>query len=174
MDIERLRYLKRKDYWKHREKRLSTHKKYRDRLKKEEPWIPKFWSIKQRCEDMGCGGYPSYGARGIKCLITKEELKKLWFRDKAWLLKKASIDRINNQGNYTFENCRFIELVENNRRKRKVTQLDRVREYLIENKQGTLKQLCEYAQAVNITSRISDLKKEGFDIRFHRGTYTLA
>ena len=107
------------DYWKHREKRLSTHKKYRDKLRKEEPWIRKFWSTKQRCIDPNCTSYKRYGGRGIKFLLTKKELKILWLRDNAFSMKQPSIDRINNEGNYEFKNCRFIEMNENIRRERK-------------------------------------------------------
>ena len=57
--------------------------------------------------------------KGIQCLITKDELRQLWFRDKAYLLKVPSIDRIRNSDNYTFDNCRFIENIDNIRRKRK-------------------------------------------------------
>ena len=47
--------------------------------------------------------------RKMRCLITAEELKILWFRDKAYLMKKPSIDRKNNEGDYTFKNCQYLE-----------------------------------------------------------------
>jgi hypothetical protein len=56
-------------------------------------------SIKFRCENPNCERYKNYGGRGIKCLITKEEIKELWYRDKAYEMKKPSIDRIENNGN---------------------------------------------------------------------------
>jgi len=77
------------------------------------PWFLVWTQIKQRCNNPKATGYKWYGGRGIKCLITLEELKFLWFRDKAWKLKIPSIDRKDSNGNYTLENCRFIELSEN-------------------------------------------------------------
>jgi len=108
-----------KDYWKHREKRLAKHKEYRDQRNKEKPWLRKYYSIKQRCQDSGSSSYSRYGAKGIKMKITKDELEFLWVRDCADKMKVPSIDRIDNQGDYELSNCRFIEMTENNRRKRK-------------------------------------------------------
>jgi len=67
------------------------------------------YDIKRRCENKKRKDYKYYGGRGIQCLITEDEIKELWFRDEAWLLKQPTIDRKNVNGNYTFDNCEFIE-----------------------------------------------------------------
>ena len=77
----------------------------------KEPWVKTYNSIIGRCHHKKSRYYKN----GIKCLITKEELKNLWFRDKAFKMKKPSIDRINNKGNYKFYNCRYIEFSQNAR-----------------------------------------------------------
>jgi len=73
-------------------------------------WIRHFRNLKARCNNPKNNRYYCYGRRGIKCMITEKELKFIWFRDNAYNLKKPSIDRINNDGNYELNNCRFIEL----------------------------------------------------------------
>jgi len=83
---------------------------------RKRPWTKTLARIKNRCLYKSSGNYSNYGGRGIKCLITNEELKNLWFRDKAYQLKNPSIDRIDPKGHYTYENCRFIELADNVRR----------------------------------------------------------
>lgn len=75
----------------------------------QHPWMQSYRAIKHRCNNSNASDYKYYGGRGIKCLITRDEIKKLWFRDKACELKKPSIDRIDNDGHYTYTNCRFIE-----------------------------------------------------------------
>ncbi|MHA2013350.1 MAG: NUMOD1 domain-containing DNA-binding protein [Candidatus Helarchaeota archaeon] len=77
------------------------------------PWKKTYKIIFNRCNNKNYNEFIYYGGRGIKCLINVEELKILWFRDKAYDMDRPSIDRIDNDGNYTFENCRFIELSEN-------------------------------------------------------------
>jgi len=78
---------------------------YREKFK----WETILGNIKQRCENLNNPAYYRYGGRGIKCLITVKQLKELWNRDKAYLLEIPTVDRINNNGDYTFENCQFIE-----------------------------------------------------------------
>ena len=77
------------------------------------PWNKTLCYIRLRCNSKPAINYSRYGAVGIKCLITSEELKFLWNRDNAGDMKKPSIDRINSKGNYTLKNCRYIEHSEN-------------------------------------------------------------
>lgn len=68
------------------------------------PWAPSFHNAKRRCAPGG-----KYEKYGIKFLMTLENFEGLWFKHKAYNMKKPSIDRIDNFGNYTLENCQFIE-----------------------------------------------------------------
>jgi len=69
--------------------------------------------IKQRCNNSRHRQYNRYGGRGIKCLLTIEDLEYLWGRDYAENMDRPSVDRINNDGNYVLHNCRIIESREN-------------------------------------------------------------
>lgn len=76
---------------------------------KQFPWRKTLVVIKQRCNNPNNKSYKDYGERGIKCLISSEELKILYFRDNAKDMKNPTIDRIDNDGDYCLENCRYIE-----------------------------------------------------------------
>jgi len=105
--------------------RKKAHKKYtqsdagKENKKKwydEHPWCKTLESIKQRCDNSKNQRYECYGGRGIKYQITSNELKEIWFRDKAYLMKRPSIDRIDNNGNYIFNNCQYLETTEHNKK----------------------------------------------------------
>lgn len=89
---------------------------------KNNKWKWVFSNIKRRYNIEKCHNYKSYGGSGIKHLITRNEIKELWFRDKAYEMKQPSIDRENPYGNYEFSNCRFIEMEENNKRPKRKKQ----------------------------------------------------
>ena len=121
----------------HREEQNKKHKLYYEETKeiqsknkkihhKKFPWKNLLRNIKARCENSKNKSFKDYGGRGIKCLITEEELEFLWNRDKTWLLEKPSIDREDNNGNYELSNCQFIEMEVNRIKDRKnpVIQLD--------------------------------------------------
>jgi hypothetical protein len=54
-----------------------------------------------------------YYKKGIRNFLTIENLEYLWHRDKANLMDRPSIDRLDSKGHYTLENCRYRELREN-------------------------------------------------------------
>lgn len=85
---------------------------------KSTPWLNSWVSAVSRCDQKNKlkKGFERYAGRGITCRLSKFDIEDLWFRDKAWTMKKPSIDRINPHDDYYYENCRFIEQVENSRR----------------------------------------------------------
>ena len=79
------------------------------------PWMRTLSGARSRCRNERHKQYHRYGGRGIKCLLTAEQIEFLWVRDGASKMKRASIDRIDNNGNYEVSNCRFMEQPENSR-----------------------------------------------------------
>lgn len=73
-------------------------------------------TINHRCNSPKHCSYRWYGGRGIKNFLTFEDVKFLWFRDGAWAMKRPTIDRRECDGDYTFDNCRFIPHADNVRR----------------------------------------------------------
>lgn len=96
--------------------------------------------IKERCYNPNSKSYHRYGGRGIKMCDE-------WLNDyqlfEDWCLSHGfqeglAIDRIDNDGNYSPDNCRFVTLKENNQ-KRNTT-----RWYTINGKTKNLQQWCDY------------------------------
>jgi hypothetical protein len=76
-------------------------------------------NMKERCFNKKNPNYYRYGGRGITVC---EEWKSIdgfskWALMSGWK-EGLSIDRIDNDGNYTPENCRWISRSENSRKKR--------------------------------------------------------
>lgn len=76
---------------------------------KNNPWVKHLDNARKRCENKN----QSYYKLGRKCFLTVENVKYLYFRDQAFAMKRPSIDRRDNRKNYTLENCRFMELIDN-------------------------------------------------------------
>ena len=103
--------LRHKEYCqRNKEKIKAWEKEYGKKYRKSRlPWERTMKRIQTRCSPKGL----YFKKWKIKNRISKEELKILWFRDKAYLMKKPSIDRIDGLRDYTFDNCRYIEMREN-------------------------------------------------------------
>lgn len=87
----------------------TAHRKYWG----NNPWMSHYQSARDRCNRKKNAHYHLYGGKGIKFLMTTKDFKFLWYRDKAYLMKQPSIDRINSKMSYTFDNCQFIEITLN-------------------------------------------------------------
>jgi hypothetical protein len=74
------------------------------------PWLKHFYNARNRCRDIKAKTAKYYALKGIKFLISRDEIEFLWKRDRAAWLKRPSFDRKNAKKNYTLSNCRFIEL----------------------------------------------------------------
>lgn len=88
---------------------ISKILKYKRKWCAKNPWYSSLWGAKQRCTNKNNPGYKRYGGRGIKFLLTRKEIKSLWVKHKAKYMIKPTLDRIDNDGNYEYSNCRFIE-----------------------------------------------------------------
>jgi hypothetical protein len=140
------------------------------------PWRKTFYVIKDRCTRKKNNHYKNYGERGILVLITSEELKTLWFRDKAYLMKQPSINRKDNNGNYTLENCEYIEWGKNSAERNTRILSKPILQY---DKQGNFikewKSLTEIANALNgtisgVSSALNHRNRQrffkGFDLKY--------
>lgn len=108
--------------------------------------------IDERCNNINHRSYSRYGGRGIKNLLTIDDLRSIWNRDDAGKMDKPSIDRIDNNGNYTLENCRFIEISENVKRQHEEDYLTEELSNEIINK---FKSSCLSARKISTTLGVS-------------------
>ncbi len=76
-------------------------------------------SIIFRCYNPNCKEYKHYGLKGVKNCLTLDGIKYLMERDNYSQIERPSIERKNSKGNYTIENCEFIDRGENTARRNK-------------------------------------------------------
>jgi hypothetical protein len=107
-DKEKERKWKKQYYIKNSSELYDKQKLYLEK----NPWQRCLCGIRARCSSLK----HHYFRNGIKNMLNNEQIKFLWFRDNAFLMMKPSIDRIDTYGNYTIDNCRFIELNDNLKR----------------------------------------------------------
>jgi hypothetical protein len=90
-------------------KAMTTHGESKTRL--YYVWL----SMRNRCNRPGVKGYENYGGRGIKVC---EEWLHSYENFRNWSLANGyapglQIDRINNDGDYSPDNCRWVSHLEN-------------------------------------------------------------
>ena len=89
-------------------------------FRSDHPLYKKWIGMKTRCYNPRATSYEDYGGRGIK--VCDEWLRSsddfiLWGLRNGWK-EGLQIDRIDNDKNYSPDNCRFVTLQENLKNKR--------------------------------------------------------
>ena len=110
-------------------------------MNNSERYCPEYvvWdSMKQRCTNKNNDGYKYYGERGIKICDRWINSFKNFYADMGKRpSKKYTLDRVDNDGDYILENCRWATIKE----QRNNTSRNRIIEY--KEKQRTLAQWSE-------------------------------
>lgn len=143
-------------------------------------------SMKRRCDTPSCAGYKNYGGRGIKvCAEWRDDYRA--FKDWAFAhgydenSKKGecTLDRIDVNGDYCPENCRWITMKEQSNNKRN----NHCFEY--QGKTYTASELAdmagleyhtflkrmEYGWDIETAMSVPSLRRESFDERRQTTTY---
>jgi hypothetical protein len=87
----------------------------------ERYFIYRLWTyIKRRCHNKNAHNYRWYGGRGIRvCPSWLGDFDKFYRWCKANGYQHGlQLDRINTDGNYSPQNCRFVTALENNHNRR--------------------------------------------------------
>jgi len=80
-------------------------------LKEKQPWYHAWKNARRRCKSTHPKIAKYYRDRGIKVFFTLEEVGELYLRDNASSMEHPQLHRRDIFGDYTYENCCFIERV---------------------------------------------------------------
>lgn len=143
-----------------KEKTIKSKLTHGDARKRKQNRLYKIWSdMKERCSNSNNNAYKDYGGRGI---IVCNEWEQSYEVFKEWAINNGyksnlTIDRINVNGNYEPENCRWVtnKIQQNNRRNNR---------YIKYN--GETKTLSEWAEymGVNVHTLCSRINQQGMPI----------
>jgi hypothetical protein len=98
--------------------------------------------MRQRCRNVNCKEYPRYGGRGIQVDPAWEDYMQ-FVSDMGLVPEGLELDRVDNNGNYCHENCRWATPKQQarNRRSNRILEID-----------GQSKTLAEWAEVTGIES----------------------
>jgi len=90
-----------------------------------------------RCYRANTKSYKNYGGRGIKiCESWLDSFRNFYADMGSRPSSKHEIDRIDNNGDYEPQNCRWVTRTENARNKRNTTDIESIKEMRAKHKKG--------------------------------------
>jgi hypothetical protein len=95
----------------------TYNKRWRDRFGERQAWR----HMLNRCNDVRHHAYDRYGGRGIKVCKRWEDYDNFLADMGKRPYRKAELDRIDNNGGYSKDNCRWTDHTTNMRNRRNVT-----------------------------------------------------
>ena len=126
----------------------------KDRTFYKEPWYGSYRSMMDRCYRKTAKNYPFYGGRGIAVCDEWHDISAFekWAKSSGYAVG-MSLDRIDANGNYSPENCRWATAGEQANNRRNTVYL---------NYQGEKKTISEWAKMLGI-------KRSTLSNRIYRG-----
>ena len=104
--------------------------------RKDKPLYATWMSMKQRCYNPKNKKYPSYGGRGVKVCDRWLESYDSFASDMGERPTNHSIDRIDNNGDYTPNNCRWATPVQQGNNQQRSLRTEEVEVIVSLNEQG--------------------------------------
>lgn len=120
----------------------------------KKPWYNSYRSMIDRCYRENSSNYKYYGARGIVVCDEWHSIENFeeWV-NRSNYFNGATIDRINSNGNYDPENCRWVTMREQGNNRRNSIRIEH---------NGEMHTIYEW-------SKITGINRSTLNNRYHRG-----